>query len=190
MKIILFRWTLIAAALIAVIIFIPILYKHTSPPVKPDVLATREDSINTAKQRRKIAKQDSLIGALELRLAVTSEKVIDLSVNNKRLKIGRDTLLNFYLKNHNLHTCDSVVNKLNGDIADLEEENDSVHSEAELYSRLLYQERIKSLAKDTIITSKETLNAVYKQQFSRINCMSDWTGKHKFWSWLLGVKCR
>ena len=181
---------LVVLALVICSVWIGVNYHKPAPPVKPDVVATKTDSTVTAQMRRKMAKKDSLINALEIRLTVTIEKVTDLSVNNKQLKIGRDTLLNFYRKNHNLHTCDSVVYKLNGDIGKLEEENDSLDSEAQQYSRLLYVERGKSADKDTLIISKERLIVAYQQQFSRINCMDDWTGKHKFWSWLLGIKCR
>ena len=190
MKNIIFKWIIVIIAIAVAGFLIFKFDPKPAPPVKPDVQATHTDNTITAKQKRTIARQDSLINTLEVRLSVTSGKVTDLSVTNKRLKTDRDTLLAFYRKNHNLHTCDSVVTKLNNDITYLEEENDSLDSEAQQYSRLLCEERIKSLAKDTVMTSHETLITAYQQQFSRINCMDDWTGKHKFWSWLLGVKCR
>ena len=190
MKTIAFRIvsTLIVICIIGAVVFV--LDPHPAPPVVPDVAATQADSVITAQMKRKIAKRDSLINALEIKLAATSETVTYQSVIIKRQKISVDTFSNYYRKHHNLADCDTLVKCQANYITGLEQLNDSLDSEAQQYSKLLYVERGKSADKDTLIGSKERLIVAYKQQFSRINCMDDWTTKHKFWSWLLGIKCK
>jgi hypothetical protein len=161
-----------------------------APPVKPDVVATNTDSTITAQMRKKIAKKDSLINAIELKLSATSEKVTDLKAINRKLKAGNDTLSEFYRTHHTLETCDSLVIAKQEYIDSLEQENDSLDSEAEQYSALLIEERGKYVDLGIVVRSHEKLISAYQQQFSRINCMDDWTSKHKFWSWLLGIKCK
>ena len=185
-----FKFSIIAVLILAFVIILQKYDVKPAPPVVPDVQATQNDSVITAQMKRKIAKRDSLINALELKLTATTEKVGSLKSENKGLKAGNDSLSKFYCSHHNLQTCDSLVIAKQVYIDGLEQENDSLDSEAEQYSRLLYVERGKSADKDTLIGSKERLIVAYKQQFSRINCMDDWTAKHKFWSWLLGIKCR
>ena len=190
MKTILFKWIFVALVLIIAGVVIFNTDNKPGPPLVPNPQATQQDNTTTEHQLREIAKKDSLINALEVKLANTTA---GLSVQNgvvARLKIGVDTLLKFYKKNHNLHTCDSVVATQQQYIGELEQECDSLDSEARQYSRLLYVERSKIANKDSIITSHKTLIVAYQQQISRINCMETWTDTHRFWSWILGIKCK
>lgn len=110
-------------------------------PVIPEVVATKSDSAITSRAKIRIAKQDSIIDSLEVRLMVTVAKASDLKAINRGLKQDVDTLRKFYRENHNLQTCDSMVNLQQNYIASIVDELDSLDSEAEQYSRLLYAER-------------------------------------------------
>ena len=191
MKIIIFSKILVWIGFIFLlyILLYPV-FNHPVPPVKPDVVATKTDSAVTAKHKKEIARKDSLINAMELKLTVTTEKVTDLKATNRKLKAGNDTLSAYYRSHHTLQTCDSLVTAKQAYIDSMEQENDSLDSEAQQYSALLVQERGKYADLGVIVRSHEKLIDAYKQQFSRINCMDDWVWKHRFWSWLLNIKCK
>lgn len=155
--------------------------------VNPEVVAA--DSLLTDSLQRANDSISDMVNSKVYQAEKYKASAATLHNINEVMQVELDSLRLFYKTNFTLTICDSLVGEQQTLIDSLNIENNQLDMEAESYSKALYLERKISINKDTIIKSKIKLIDSYNLAIAESNCVTDWGSRHKFWKWLLRIKC-
>lgn len=113
------------------------------------------DSLKTIETKHLIVYKDSLIAVYSSKLSADR-----MTINNQKLQITdlkktNDNLVDKYNLNPTLAKCDSLVNNQTKIINTQDQQIDSLDSEAECYSRIVYELRTKSSLQDSLVIAKQ-----------------------------------
>lgn len=189
MKTIIFR----CIAVIAVLVIAAVIITKCEPdpkPIIPNHEIINRDSTLTDSIRSANDSLQSEVNFKSFQANAFRRKVYKLRVDKSNIQTELDSLKAKYKREHTLKSCDSVVIAQNKYIDSLNVENDLLDKEAESYSKALYDQTQISQNKDKVIESKNRVIDNYRTAIEESNCLNDWTAKHKFWKWLLGIKCK
>jgi hypothetical protein len=166
---------------------------YFEPHTKPILANTMVIRVDSTLQHGLKISNDSLKNVADQNLyKAKNAKSIELTLRKTLEKQGveLDTLRSFYVKHHTLRVADSVIVEQSDYIDSLTEDNKLILQRADYCDIALMAERKRNVNNDTIIASKERVIQSYVYVINKSNCINNWTDKHRFWSWLLGIKCK
>jgi len=149
-----------------------------------------EDSLKAIHSLQLQYQKDSILKVDSLRLKV-QKRLTEKFSDAVRLATERaDSAEERYNRQKTIEGCDSTIMHKNIVIWSKDSLINSLDIEAQEYSSLAYTYQCKYAIAQEEVESKKDLIDYYKNLNTDYNCFLEWKSRHKFWVWLLRVKCR
>lgn len=113
------------------------------------------DSLKTIETKHLIVYKDSLISVYDGKLSVVKLTINKQKVQIDDLKKINENLIDNYYSSPSLAKCDSLVKNQTKIIKNQDQQIDSLDSEAEYYSRNVYELQTKSSLQDSLVIAKQ-----------------------------------
>ena len=163
---------------------------HRETPKTVLIQKLNEDSLKSIHSLAMQSQKDSILKVDSLRLKIQKHLTEKFRDAVKLATDRADSAEVRYNRQKTIEGCDSTIKHKNVVIRSKDSLINSLDKEAQEYSNLAYSYMGKYSIAQEEVNSKKDLLGYYKTLDTDYNCFLDWKLKHKFWVWILRVKCR